>query len=148
MKTLFMIFCLQLSAISWAALQDFNGDYTLTYAVDACNHNARVSIGPSSISIVNPDPRDNRGWSTTQLKLGQTKYSIGGGSNQVVKTSIVGSQVVVETTTVRNGSEQAYNKDVFTFSLKNNVKTLQVSLSVATRGNVSGWGTSCTYEKK
>ena len=149
MKTVLILATLMLSSLTYAQnLTNFNGDYKLNLAVSACNPNARVEIVGSTVKIINQDLQDNRGWSTVALTVGSKDYSRVPGIKQTTKVSIVGTQVVVETTTVRNGSETAYVKDNYTFSEKNGRKSLMISLSVATRGNVAGWGTTCGYEKQ
>ena len=149
MKNVLFLATLMLSGLSHAQnLTSYNGDYKLNLAVSACNPNARVEIAGSTVKIINQDLRDNRGWATQTLTVGSKDYSRVAGIKQTTKVSIVGTQVVVETTTVRNGSETAYVKDNYTFSEKNGRKSLMISLSVATRGNVAGWGTTCGYEKQ
>jgi hypothetical protein len=148
-KLLMFAMALTLSSVSFAqSMQNFSGDYTLNFSVSACNPNARVEVSGSTVTIVNQDQRDNRGWSTTKLTVGTTKYSPAAGFEQVVKVSLKGSEYTVETVSKRGGSEVGYVKDLYTFSDKNGRKALNISLAVATRGNVSGWGTTCGYEKK
>ena len=149
MKTVLILATLMLSGLCNAQnLTSYNGDYKLNFSVSACNTNARVEASGPTVKIINQDPRDNRGWSTQALTVGSKDYSRAQGIKQTTKVSVVGTQVVVEATTVRNGSETAYVKDTYTFSEKNGRKSLMISLSVATRGNVAGWGTTCGYEKQ
>jgi hypothetical protein len=129
-------------------LTSYNGDYKLNFSVSACNANARVEVHGPSVKITNQDFRDNRGWSTQTLTAGSKSWSLAAGITQTAKVSFVGSQIVVETTTIRGGYESAYVKDTYDFSEKNGRKSLMISLSVATRGNVAGWGTTCGYEKQ
>jgi hypothetical protein len=140
---------LMISTVSFAqGLANFSGDYKLNYSSSACNPNARVEVSGTTVKIINQDLRDNRGWSTQTLTPGSKSWSMAAGINQSAKVSVVGTQVIVETTTKRGGSESAYVKDTYTFSEKNGRKSLMISLSVATRGNVDGWGVGCGYEKQ
>ncbi len=149
MKSALILGTILFSSVSFAQnLTSFNGDYKLNFSVSACNSNARVEISGATVKIINQDLRDNRGWSTQTLTAGSKSWSLASGTKQTAKVSIVGSQVVVETTTVRGGSESAYVKDTYTFAEKNGRKSLMISLSVATRGNVADWGTTCGYEKQ
>jgi hypothetical protein len=72
LKIAFILTTLFLSSLSFAqGLQNYNDDYTLNFSVSACNSNARVEINGATVKIVNPDQRDNRGWATTTLTLGE-----------------------------------------------------------------------------
>ena len=149
MKSLISLFVLTLSSASFAqGLQNFNGDYKLNFSISACNPNARVEVSGTKIKIINQDLRDNRGWSTVTLTPGLKSSAPVPGITQTSKVSVAGTVVSVETTTRRGGSESSYVKDTYTFSEKNGRKSLMISLAVSTRGNVSGYGTSCGYEKQ
>lgn len=149
MKLIVTLLALSLSSLSLAqGLSPFVGDYTLKSAVlGACNTNARVEATGTLIKIINPDPRDNRGWATTQLTPGVTQSRLTPHVNNEVRTSVVGRTVMVETKTIRNGSESAFVKDTYRFEDKNGKKSLTISPSTETRGNVSGYGSICVYEK-
>lgn len=150
MKALFGLTLILVSSFSWAQkLQDFSGDYTLNFSISACNSNARVEISGSTISIINQDPRDNRGWSTTKLKVGQSSRLLDGG-NKIVTTVKNEKNEISVSKSIQNsrGKEIAFEKDLYTFTEKNNKKSLMISLAVESRGNLAGWGTTCGYEKK
>lgn len=143
MKTLLFILGLTLSSVSFAqALPEYSGDYKLKLALSACNPVARVDIEGNKVSIVNPDLRDNRGWSTVALVAGEKKSG-----NQIRRVTIKNTVINSEVITYRNGVEAGYTKDTYAFEKKINEKSLKISLSVETRGNVSGYGTTCIYEK-
>lgn len=147
MKILMSSILCVLSTSSFAqGLKDFNGDYALNYNMGQCNATARVEITSNTVNIVNPDPRDNRGWGTTTLTKGEKKSTISG-TNQTIKTTFNASEVVVEKTYKRNGST-SYQKDVYTFTEKNGKKELLIAEAVEVKGNLSGWGAYCRYEKK
>lgn len=143
MKTSIAILGLTLSSLSFAqTLPEYSGDYKLKLALSACNPVARVTVNGNSVSIVNPDLRDNRGWSTVSLIPGEKR------SGTVLRrVTIVDTKINSEVFTYRNGAESGYTKDTYTFDKKINEQNLKISLSVETRGNVSGYGTTCIYEK-
>lgn len=150
MKTLLASALFLATSLSWAQnIQDFNGDYTLNYAVSACNPNARVEITGQKIKIINQDLRDNRGWSTTELKLGQSTYTLANG-NKIVTTVALSKSDVIVSKSIQNtrGKEIAFEKDLYSFSDKNGKKSLLISLAVEVKGNLAGWPTTCNYEKK
>lgn len=143
MKTLISLLGLTLTSLSFAqGLPEYSGDYKLKLALSACNPIARVDIQGNTVSIVNPDLRDNRGWSTVALIPGEKRSG-----TQLRRVTITNTKINSEVFTYRNGSESGYTKDTYTFEKKINQKTLNISLSVETRGNVSGYGTTCIYEK-
>jgi hypothetical protein len=150
LKALSIISLLFISSLSWAQnIQDFNGDYTLNFAVSACNPNARVEINNQKIKIINQDPRDNRGWSTTELKMGESTYVLANGNKIVTTVKLNKTEVVVSKSIQNNrGKETAFEKDLYTFSNKNGKKSLTISLAVEVKGNLAGWPTTCGYEKK
>jgi len=150
LKTLFFMTLALITTASWAQkLQDFNGDYTLNFSVSACNPNARVEISSSSISIINQDLRDNRGWSTAKLKIGESTYTLAN-KNKIVTTVKLEKTQVIVSKSIQNtrGKEVAFEKDLYTFADKNGKKSLTISLATEVRGNLAGWGTTCGYEKK
>jgi hypothetical protein len=148
MKLIILALGLSLSTLSLAQnITPFSGDYVLKMAISACNQNARVEIQNKNITITNPDLRDNRGWATTKLSVGETSRTMVNGAKQIERVSIVKTQLVVESIILKSGKEVAYEKDLYSFSDANGKKSLSISLSVVTRGNVSGYGTTCIYEK-
>ncbi len=150
MKLPVVILGLSLSSLSIAqSFVPYAGDYTLKSAViGVCNSNAKVEAQGAVVKITNPDPRDNRGWSTVKLTPGLTRSAPTPYIQKVVKTAISGKTISVETTTLREGSEVGYVKDTFSFEDRNGRKSLAISPSTETRGNVSSYGAVCLYEKK
>lgn len=148
MKALFVVALSLLSFTASAqALNSFNGDYKLSFSVSACNPTARVEISPAQINIINQDLKDNRGWSTLNLAVGEKTSTQTNGTSRVTKVSVQDTRVVRETSIREGRREIGYKKDEFEFTDKNGKKGLMIRLEIETRGNVSGYGTTCGYEK-
>lgn len=77
---------------------------------------ARVESSGKTVKIVTPDLRDNRGWSTVTLTLGERVNSAVSGIQEKVRTSVVGSVYKVEVTTIRAGREVGYTLDQYSFT--------------------------------
>lgn len=146
MKTILTMTLLLLSAWGHAqGLSPYAGDYILKSAlIGVCNSNARVETLVAGLSVVNPDQRDNRGWSSIKLIPGEKSFTLSADAKTVVRISFKGSTAHVERTTLRFGSEVAYSRDQYAFSTKSFVFHGEIE----TRGNTSGWGSICSYEKK
>lgn len=150
MKIIMMALLLTCTSLVWGQnLNSFSGDYTLDFSVSACNANARVLIDHANVQIMNPDPRDNRGWSTTKLTLGVSSLrKLPNGNDLITKVSQNSTDIVVETIVQKMGREISYQKDIYRFRTSSVRTSLLISLGVETRGNISDYGTTCAYEKK